>query len=421
MNTKITLNKAAGRMSEITGLSLRKAEDLLRGLADIITEELTEGETIKIKGLGTFKTIQVEARKSVNIASGEPNEIAEHTKVVFIPCKALASEVNSPFEFFETVELDDNVSEEELDAVEEEDCNVCLEKSEEDDKKLSDRASYESLEEDDQENFQSSESEIHTVENDVESETRVSESAPYGPAESIADDSVNSRTAGNSEILTNAQDTMDQPIDNHIGDQKVETADLSGCADKNLKGKKRFRFGWGFITGFAACLVAVAIGMGFAFAMMLGKLPWQQKTVTKAEDLVTEVLVINSEDNVVKTERLSGNQEVTSASVNTEVDETDIPTEASDSQNADKGDAKPVYDTITKTRYLTTMAKDHYGDFNLWPYIYEENKVFLGHPDRIKPGTKVVIPPLSKYGVKKTPEDIAKAKRLGAEIYGRYQ
>ncbi len=38
------------------------------------------------------------------------------------------------------------------------------------------------------------------------------------------------------------------------------------------------------------------------------------------------------------------------------------------------------------------MAKEHYGNYNLWPYIYEENKAILGHPDRIRPGTKVIVP-----------------------------
>ena len=89
-----------------------------------------------------------------------------------------------------------------------------------------------------------------------------------------------------------------------------------------------------------------------------------------------------------------------------------VPTQPSD---------KKVYDTITKTRYLTTMAKDHYGNYHLWPYIYKENEKILGHPDRIRPGTKVVVPPLSKYGVNPDNKaDIDKAKKLGNEIYARY-
>lgn len=80
-----------------------------------------------------------------------------------------------------------------------------------------------------------------------------------------------------------------------------------------------------------------------------------------------------------------------------------------------------AYDAIGKTRYLTTMSREYYGNPNFWPYIYEENKAKFGHPDRIKPGTPVVVPSLKKYGVNpKNPADIEKAKRLGKEIYARY-
>lgn len=52
-----------------------------------------------------FKLIEVEARKSVNVTNGAANEIPAHRKVVFIPSKELAADVNEPFEMFETVEL----------------------------------------------------------------------------------------------------------------------------------------------------------------------------------------------------------------------------------------------------------------------------------------------------------------------------
>ena len=68
------------------------------------------------------------------------------------------------------------------------------------------------------------------------------------------------------------------------------------------------------------------------------------------------------------------------------------------------------------------MAKDHYGNYHFWPYIYEENKTILGHPDRIRPGTKVKIPPLSKFGVSPDdPADVKRAKQKGVEIYSRFR
>lgn len=91
---------------------------------------------------------------------------------------------------------------------------------------------------------------------------------------------------------------------------------------------------------------------------------------------------------------------------------TTAPTSPSDIKAMDK---------ITTTRYLTTMAKEHYGNYNLWPYIYIENEGKLGHPDRIKPGTTVVIPNIEKYGINPSnPKDIEKARKLGVEIYRKF-
>ncbi len=80
-----------------------------------------------------------------------------------------------------------------------------------------------------------------------------------------------------------------------------------------------------------------------------------------------------------------------------------------------------AYDRIGKDRFLITMAREYYGNPNFWPYIYEENRVKFGHPDKIRPGSSVVVPNLKKYGVDpKNPADVEKAKNLARQIYARY-
>lgn len=86
--------------------------------------------------------------------------------------------------------------------------------------------------------------------------------------------------------------------------------------------------------------------------------------------------------------------------------------------------AKPVvvYDTIGKSRFLTTMSREYYGRMEFWVYIYEENKANLGNPNRIKPGTAIIIPPADKYGIdKNNPDCIEKAKLKAMEIYAPYE
>lgn len=89
--------------------------------------------------------------------------------------------------------------------------------------------------------------------------------------------------------------------------------------------------------------------------------------------------------------------------------------------NIDSNDLN-ITDTITKTCFLTTMARKHYGNLHLWVYIYEENKTKLGHPDKIKPGTIIKIPPLSKYNININDSvTINNAKIKAHEIYARYK
>lgn len=81
-----------------------------------------------------------------------------------------------------------------------------------------------------------------------------------------------------------------------------------------------------------------------------------------------------------------------------------------------------VTDTIRTTRFLTTMARQYYGEMIFWVYIYEENKEKLDNPNRIKPGTVVVIPDAEKYGINKNDSAcVANAKLKAMEIYAPYQ
>ena len=65
-------------------------------------------KTVKIKGLGTFKLIDVDSRESVNVNTGERFQIKGHTKVSFSPDTNLRDTINKPFAHFETVVLNEN-------------------------------------------------------------------------------------------------------------------------------------------------------------------------------------------------------------------------------------------------------------------------------------------------------------------------
>jgi len=50
------------------------------------------------------------------------------------------------------------------------------------------------------------------------------------------------------------------------------------------------------------------------------------------------------------------------------------------------------YYTVVKGDTLSKIAKEHYGDANKYPQIFEANKPMLKHPDKIYPGQVLRIP-----------------------------
>lgn len=114
MNNKIAFPELVDTIAELTNTSKRVSELFLKELFGVIKERLEQGETVKIKNLGTFKVVDIASRKSVNVNTGEDMEIPAHRRVSFTPDKSLAEAINMPFEGFETVMLDDDISEAEL-------------------------------------------------------------------------------------------------------------------------------------------------------------------------------------------------------------------------------------------------------------------------------------------------------------------
>lgn len=83
--------------------------------------------------------------------------------------------------------------------------------------------------------------------------------------------------------------------------------------------------------------------------------------------------------------------------------------------------AEPRYDTVTKSRYLATMAREYYGVGLYWVFIYQANTDILSNPNRIKPGTRVVIPDKSSFAEATEKETRRKAERIQAELNKKYR
>ena len=105
MDNKINLSQLADMLAQAGGMSKAASEQFVKNFFDIISQTvLTEG-LVKVKGLGTFKLVQMEDRESVNVNSGERFTIEGHQKISFVPDADLKDRINKPFAAFETVEI----------------------------------------------------------------------------------------------------------------------------------------------------------------------------------------------------------------------------------------------------------------------------------------------------------------------------
>lgn len=84
-NEKISIQDLVDAISKRTGSSKKKADDFVRVFQDTIEDALMKDGLVKIKGFGTFKLVWNEARKSVNVQSGQEYIIPGHNKVSFVP------------------------------------------------------------------------------------------------------------------------------------------------------------------------------------------------------------------------------------------------------------------------------------------------------------------------------------------------
>ncbi len=107
--SRLSIQDIASVLVKKHGLSASDANKFVTALFDVINDGLHSEKIVKIKGLGTFKVIDVRQRESVNVNTGERFVIEGHGKITFIPDPVVRDLVNKPFALFKEVELNDGV------------------------------------------------------------------------------------------------------------------------------------------------------------------------------------------------------------------------------------------------------------------------------------------------------------------------
>ena len=108
MNERLTIQDLTDLLAAKHSMTKKDAEAFVKEFFLLIEQALESENTVKIKGLGTFKLIDVDSGESVNVNTGERFQIKGHTKVSFSPDANLRDTINKPFAHFETVVLNEN-------------------------------------------------------------------------------------------------------------------------------------------------------------------------------------------------------------------------------------------------------------------------------------------------------------------------
>ena len=468
MNKKLTFPELAELLSVATNTSKRMSELFLRELFATIAQSLIEGDSVKVKGLGVFKVSDVSSRKSIDVNTGQAIEIAGHKKITFTPDKSMAEAVNASFACFEAVVLDDDVTNEMIQEIDDEVAAA----------PLTDAPSQSEAEELPAENAASAEEPIETVEvpeetaenlvtpppfiisqiesgstapepepeEDVEEPTVAVEPEPAEPVEEsqpepepaepepeevviVEEVPAEAAEAEESQPEPDGQETGFQPIadmpqeqpEAAVDQQEDNSEELGGEEDSYDEDKhRRYRgrhhrhhskswyernsFGLGFMAG-------ALTGIAFAVAALLYLDNYGYITITR---------------NKIETVR-PAKEEVVEV-VDTIDSHLSADTVASRTEAAETEPAKPaekpvvVTDTVRTGNFLSRMARRFYGNSHFWVYIYEENRAKITNPNNVPEGTVVVIPPAEKYGIDaQNPESVEKARRKEGQVLNAYK
>lgn len=120
MKNTVTLSQLITRLAETAKIDNNTSRRFIKALFDTVARQLEAGETVEIKGVGTFEAVDRDGRRSVT----------------FTPDGALAAELNRPFEMFQAVELapdvdfDAEMPEEAAESAEPSECSETSESSE---------------------------------------------------------------------------------------------------------------------------------------------------------------------------------------------------------------------------------------------------------------------------------------------------
>ena len=443
MNNRITFPELVEQVAQCANTSKRMSELFLKELFATISQSLINGESVKVKGIGSFKLTEVSPRKSVNVNTGEEINIPGHKKLSFAPDKDLAQAVNQPFSHFETVILEDGVTDEQLaqiDAYE-------AETPQAPDAELPSAPEAPAADTDTEvpppfvpadtlpepefvaieEATKAEEAPAIEAEAEEAPAAEAEEEAPAAEAEAeeapaIEAEADEAPAVEEEPEMPVAAEEMESMVSDELSEDRLEQ-------EKDKRRITRRSLFEGFIVGVITTLIVTL----FSYRLYLIKCPDQADKPTQEETLAqaptadsvatpAETTPAKVDSAQLLAEQKAAEEAQKAEEAKKEEEEAKKKAEA-EKQQAEKQQAAPKgvnasQDTVRIGTTLFKLSKKHYGSDKFWVYIYEENKAKYPNPNSIPVGAVLRIPALSKYGATAgDPASLNAAKKKETEIY----
>lgn len=326
----------------------------------IIEGTLARGESVSVKGIGTFHAV----------------EVADELYIEFAPDATLAETVNAPFSIFEPVELPDNLTDADMETAEMA-CNETEPASQPCPPPIPPRREAAAPE-------PAATSPVSAPAPNPIIET------PVQPEHAEPEHKTAAPVSGNNEPEQTPHNTLPtKEIEKIIEHERVvEVRDHSSHHTMHIV---------------IASLLSLVAGLA------IGYFTNNRLNLSHIKNVNIEAEGVNV---ISKTEAKEGKSATADSLASVAAGHSDsIPADTvspgqgptavePEAKTVETPRAAIVTDTVKANRYLTTMARRHYGKKIFWVYIYEENKNIIDDPDHIAPNTVVVIPPAEKYGIK---------------------
>lgn len=393
MSDKFTLQDLANLLAQRHEMEPADAEAFVKTLFSLIEESIVTDKYIKVKGLGTFKLIDVDARESVDVNTGERIEIQGHSRISFTPDASMRVTVNKPFEHFETVLLNEGTRFDDMDEVSslEEDIDTSEEELGEDtplqeaDGNIEDKG------------------ELKAEGNFEEPTTEETDNKAAIP-ENLQEEPVREMTDSVKETETTVRDTdiVESPLRDTVESTRNDL--------ESPVGKKWFRFPWCMVA--TVLLLGVILGGVIVWSVFSGRryipeavvrMLMEKEANPLRKDTVSNSLVIKA-DSVLSVDRDSAivKQDTVHevvAPVKSDTEKQVLPTAVKRETLADTVEymitgTRSMY-TIKSGESLVRVALKFYGNKKLWPYLVQYNKDIIKDADVVPVGTTIRIPELA--------------------------